>query len=99
MMTEKGKGISVLAMNTLAFTVCFASWLIYGVLITFLVDNKVFTFDKAQIGWLIGIPILTGAIGRLPVGILTDKYGGRVVYPVVMLLAPGAPVAVGSPHH
>src|SRR3989304_3295496 len=96
MMTEKGKGISVLAMNTLAFTVCFASWLIYGVLITFLVDNNVFTFDKAQIGWPIWALSLPGAIGRLPAGILTDKYGGRVVYPVVMLLAAGALMAVSS---
>ena len=38
-------------------------------------------------GWLIGIPVLTGSITRLPVGILTDKYGGRVVYSVLMLLA------------
>lgn len=30
-------------------------------------------------GWLIGIPVLTGSIFRLPLGIVTDKWGGRPV--------------------
>lgn len=77
----------VLFMNTLAFTVCFAVWTMYGVLVTFLVDNRYLVIDKAQIGWLIGIPILTGSIMRLPVGLLTDKYGGKPVYLGVMVFA------------
>lgn len=89
-MTEQRKAYQVLAMNTLAFTVCFAVWMMNGVLITFLVGNGVFDWDKAQMGWLIGIPVLTGSIFRLPVGILTDKYGGRIVYTIVMLLSAGA---------
>lgn len=83
----------VLAMNTLAFTVNFACWMMYGVLITFLVVNRVdtglggpTTWDKVQIGWLIGIPVLTGSILRLPIGVLTDMYGGRKVYTVQMLI-------------
>ncbi len=83
----KGQAIQVLVMNTLAFTVCFAAWMMNGVLVTFLVDNQVFEFSKVQIGWLIGTPVLTGAITRLPVGLLTDKYGGRVVYTVLMLIS------------
>lgn len=74
-------------MNTLAFTVCFAVWTMYGVLITFLVDNRYLMIDKAQIGWLIGIPILTGSVMRLPVGLLTDRYGGKPVYLSVMVFA------------
>lgn len=74
-------------MNTLAFTVCFAVWTMYGVLVTYLVDNRIFTFDKAQIGWLIGIPILTGSLLRLPVGMLTDRYGGKPVFIGVLLFA------------
>jgi NNP family nitrate/nitrite transporter-like MFS transporter len=74
-------------MNTLGFTVCFAVWMMYGVLITFLVANRVYAFDKAQMGWLLGTPVLTGSIFRLPVGVLTDKYGGRFVYIGVMLVS------------
>ncbi len=38
-------------------------------------------------GWLIGIPVLTGAIFRLPLGVLTDTYGGKWVYGILLLLA------------
>ena len=83
----KSRAIRVLTVSTFAFTINFACWMMYGVLITFLVINRVFEWDKAQIGWLIGIPVLTGALFRLPVGILTDIYGGRKIFTVVMLIA------------
>ncbi len=87
MLSEQKKANIVLGMNTVAFTICFAVWMMNGVLVTFLVDSGVFSWDKAQIGWLIGVPVLTGALVRLPVGILTDKYGGRIVYTILMLVA------------
>ncbi len=89
-MTERGKAFSVLAMNTLAFTVCFAVWMMNGVLVTYFVDNRLYAFDKAQMGWLIGIPVLTGSLLRLPMGVLTDRFGGRVVFPLLMLAAAAA---------
>lgn len=92
-MSERSRAISVLTMNTLAFTVCFAVWMMYGVLITYLVDRRLFDFDKVEMGWLIGIPVLSGALFRLPVGVLTDRYGGRPVYAVVMLVAAAASFA------
>ena len=87
MMSNRAKALSVLTANTLAFTVCFAVWMMNGVLITYLVDQQVYDFSKAEMGWLIGIPVLTGAIFRLPVGMLADRYGGRPVYAGVMLAA------------
>lgn len=89
-MFESKRAISVLTMNTLAFTICFAVWMMNGVLITFLVENGVYQWDKAQMGILIGIPVLTGSLTRLPVGVLTDKYGGRIVYTILMLLTAAA---------
>lgn len=86
-MKETQKAVSVLTMNTLAFLVCFSCWVIYGVLITFLVDNGLYSFDSGQIGLLIGTPVLTGSILRLPLGILTDKFGGRFMYIAVMLIS------------
>lgn len=88
-MVESGLSKRVLFMNTLAFTVCFAVWTMYGVLATFLVENHVLQIDKAQLGWLIGIPVLSGSIFRLPVGLLTDRLGGKPIYVWVMLLAAG----------
>lgn len=86
-MTTRAKAISVLSANTVAFTVCFAVWTMYGVLVTFLVDQQVYSFTKSQMGWLIGIPVLTGALFRLPAGMLTDRYGGRPVFAAIMLFA------------
>lgn len=81
-----GKSHKMLFFNTLAFTVCFAAWMLNGVLVTFLSSNQVFDWGPVQIGWLIGIPVLTGAIFRLPAGILTDKFGGKWVYGILLLL-------------
>ncbi|MBL0211735.1 MAG: MFS transporter [Holophagaceae bacterium] len=86
-MDQKAKSLSALTMSTLAFTLCFAVWTLNGVLVTFLVENGVFRWDQAQIGWLIGIPVLTGSLMRLPVGLLTDKFGGRKVYTILLLLS------------
>ena len=86
-MDDNKKALSVLLLNTIAFTVCFACWMLNGVLVTFLVEHHVFEWSQSQIGWLIGIPVLSGALFRLPVGILTDQYGGRPIYTMVMLLA------------
>ena len=85
-MKEQPGAWRVLSLNTIAFTVCFAAWMLNGVLVTFLVENGVFDWDTAQMGTLIGIPVLTGSIMRLPLGMLTDRFGGRPVYALLMLL-------------
>ncbi|MDD2733488.1 MAG: MFS transporter [Desulfuromonadaceae bacterium] len=80
------KSHKVLFLNTLAFTVCFAAWMFNGVLVTFLVDNQVFTWGPVKIGWLLGIPVLTGSLFRLPAGMLTDKFGGKPVFGALLFL-------------
>ena len=80
------KSHKILLLNTLAFTVCFAAWMFNGVLVTFLVDNQVFNWGPVQVGWLFGIPVLTGSIFRLPAGMLTDKYGGKPVFGALLIL-------------
>jgi len=80
------KSHKMLFFNTLAFTVCFAVWMLNGVLVTFLVDNQVFDWGPVKMGWLMGIPVLTGAIFRLPAGILTDKFGGKPVYAILLII-------------
>jgi len=87
-MLEKvtAKSHKVLFLNTLAFTVCFAAWMFNGVLVTFLADNQVFKWGPIEIGWLMGIPVLTGSIFRLPAGMLTDKFGGKPVYGTLLFL-------------
>jgi NNP family nitrate/nitrite transporter-like MFS transporter len=74
------KSHKALFINTTAFTVCFAVWMLNGVLVTFLVSNQVFDWGPVEIGWLLGIPVLTGSVFRLPAGMLTDRFGGKPVY-------------------
>src|SRR3970282_2223981 len=76
----------ILFLNTLAFTICFACWTLNGVLVTFLVDRGVFNWSVVEVGWLLGIPILSGAIFRLPIGILTDKFGGKIIFSILLFL-------------
>ncbi|HEY5673916.1 MAG TPA: MFS transporter [Malonomonas sp.] len=81
-----GKSHKILFLNTLAFTVCFAAWMFNGVLVTFLADNQVFKWGPVEIGWLMGIPVLTGSIFRLPAGMLTDKFGGKPIYGTLLII-------------
>ncbi|MAG31655.1 MAG: MFS transporter [Deltaproteobacteria bacterium] len=80
------KSHKALFLNTLAFTVCFAAWMLNGVLVTFLAANEVFDWGPVEIGWLMGIPVLAGSVFRLPAGMLTDKFGGKPVYGTLLLL-------------
>ena len=79
------KSHKALTLNTVAFIVCFAVWMMNGVLVTFLTSNQVFAWSPVEIGWLMGIPVLTGAIFRLPAGILTDRFGGKPVFGLLLL--------------
>jgi NNP family nitrate/nitrite transporter-like MFS transporter len=85
--TDAGRARIALWTSTVAFTVCFAVWMMNGVLVTHLVGNRVFDWTKTQMAMLMAVPVLTGSLMRLPVSILTDKYGGKPVFGALMLLA------------
>lgn len=86
-MEQSKKAITILIANTVAFGICFSAWMLNGSLVTFLIDSGVYTWNRAEIGWLIGLPVLTGSVMRLPMGILADKYGGRPVFGLLMLFS------------
>jgi MFS transporter, NNP family, nitrate/nitrite transporter len=86
-MSDRALANRMLILNTLAFTICFAVWTMYGVLGAFLADNQIISLTTEDLGWLLGTPILTGSLMRLPVGILTDRFGGKPVFICVMLFA------------
>lgn len=77
----------ILFLNTLAFTICFAAWTMNGVLVTYLTDHGIYNWSVIETGWLLGIPILSGSIMRLPLGLLTDKYGGQKVFTYLLVLS------------
>ncbi len=72
----------VLAVSTLAFTVCFMVWMMFGVVGIPL--KKQLGLNATEFGLLTAMPVLTGSLVRVPLGIWTDRYGGRIVMTAVM---------------
>jgi nitrate/nitrite transporter NarK len=68
---------SVLFVSTLAFTVCFMVWMMFGVI--GIPIKKMLNLSSTQFGLLTAMPVLTGSLVRVPLGIWTDKFGGRIV--------------------
>ncbi|RTL27297.1 MAG: NarK/NasA family nitrate transporter [Burkholderiales bacterium] len=76
--------LSVLVVSTLAFTVCFMVWMMFGVIGIPL--KKQLGLNATQFGLLTAMPVLTGSLVRVPLGIWTDRFGGRIVLFITMLL-------------
>src|SRR5690349_12851517 len=79
----KGRSWSVLAGSTIAFTVCFAIWMMFAVI--GIPIKKMLGLNETQFGLLAATPVLTGSLIRLPLGMWTDTYGGRIVFFILML--------------
>ena len=73
---------SVLIVSTIAFTVCFMVWMMFGVIGIPL--KKTLGLNATEFGLLTATPVLTGSLIRVPLGIWTDRYGGRIVMTLLM---------------
>ena len=88
---EKKNLISVFDMNralilsTIAFTMCFSVWTIFSI-IGIRIKYEIGLTDT-QFGLLVATPILSGSLCRLYLGILTDQYGGKIIFPLLMILS------------
>ena len=80
--TQQRKAWSVLIVSTLAFTVCFMVWMMFGVI--GIPIKKLLNLNATQFGLLTATPVLTGSLIRVPLGIWTDRYGGRIVMTLLM---------------
>ena len=79
---QSRKAWSVLIVSTLAFTVCFMVWMMFGVI--GIPIKKMLNLNATQFGLLTAMPVLTGSLIRVPLGIWTDRYGGRIVMAMLM---------------
>jgi MFS transporter, NNP family, nitrate/nitrite transporter len=73
----------VLTLSTVAFTLLFAVWLMFGVLGVPI--KAELHLDTVQFSWLTAIAVLSGSIWRLPLGILADRIGGRRLLTWILL--------------
>lgn len=85
---------AALVMSTVALAACFMVWTIFSIVGVRI--QREFGLNETQFGLLVGMPILTGALSRLPLGILADRIGGRIVYTVLMLVAAAAAWAMAG---
>lgn len=83
MATQTYKAWSVVTASTLAFTVCFMVWMMFAVIGIPIKQNL--ALNETQFGVLVALPVLTGSLIRLPLGMWTDRYGGRIVFFILML--------------
>ena len=83
MASQSYKQWSVLASSTLSFTVCFMVWMMLGVVGIPL--KQQLGLNETEFGVLAAMPVLTGSLVRVPLGIWTDRFGGRIVFFILML--------------
>ena len=83
MASQKTKQFAVLSMSTLAFTVCFMVWMIFAVI--GIPIKEQLGLNETQFGILAAMPVLTGSLVRLPLGMMTDRFGGRPVLFSIMI--------------
>ncbi|HET9966981.1 MAG TPA: MFS transporter [Streptosporangiaceae bacterium] len=71
----------MLGMATAGFALTFWAWALLSPLgAHFKQSLGLSSFQQAL---LVAVPVIVGALGRIPVGALTDRYGGRIMFPVV----------------
>ena len=82
-----------LFLSTSAFAVSFAVWGLIGALApTF---AQTYGLSAKAKSLMIAIPVLLGALGRIPAGMLADRFGGRRVFAALLLLAAIPAVLIG----
>lgn len=82
----------VLALSSIAFTVMFAVWLMFGILGKPIQTE--FGLSDVELSWISAVAILNGSMWRLPAGMLADRIGGRKVMLVILAFSAVASFAV-----
>jgi NNP family nitrate/nitrite transporter-like MFS transporter len=73
-----------LGLSTFAFTVCFAVWTIFSIIGVQIKQDL--GLNDTQFGLLVATPVLTGSISRIFLGVWTEQFGGRIMFPLQMLV-------------
>jgi NNP family nitrate/nitrite transporter-like MFS transporter len=68
---------------TISFTVCFAAWGLIGAFAPRFRDAL--GLSASETALLVTVPVLLGSLARIPMGILTDRFGGRAIFSILMV--------------
>src|SRR6516162_4056718 len=73
-----------LALGTISFAVCFAAW---GLISAFAPRfRESFHLTATQTAFLVSVPVLLGALLRIVTGMLSDRFGGRITFTLLMFV-------------
>ncbi len=78
---HKGRPILMLVLATVGFAVNFWAWALLSPLGPRF--KETLQLSSFQQSFLVAVPVVVGSLGRIPVGVLTDRFGGRVMFPLV----------------
>lgn len=74
----------MLAMATLGFALNFWAWALISPLgPLFREEGTLGELTESDVALMVAVPVIVGSLGRIIVGALTDKYGGRLMFPVI----------------
>ncbi|MCC6270537.1 MAG: MFS transporter [Microbacteriaceae bacterium] len=74
----------MLALATVGFAVNFWAWALLSPLgPLFRNTGSLGELSEADVALLVAVPVIVGSLGRIPVGAMTDRFGGRVMFPIV----------------
>src|SRR5215510_12080185 len=83
-----------LVLGTGAFALCFA---VFGSVSAMMpVLKKQFHLAPVQASIAMAIPVLLGSLGRIPLGLLADRMGGRKVFTGTMIASVAAALLMGT---
>jgi NNP family nitrate/nitrite transporter-like MFS transporter len=74
----------MLAMATIGFAVNFWAWALISPLgPMFRTTGSLGKLSESDVALMVAVPVVVGSLGRIVVGGLTDRYGGRVMFPLI----------------
>src|SRR6476646_4423251 len=80
-----GSPTRALVLATISFALSFAAWGLVGGLAS--VVNGLYRLTASQTALLVAVPVLLGSLARLPMGMLTDRFGGRLVFSALLVFS------------
>ncbi|MEU4605432.1 MFS transporter [Kribbella sp. NPDC023972] len=81
---EAGSPWLMLCLATLGFAVNFWAWALISPLGPLFRQNGALgALSESDVALMVAVPVIVGSLGRIVVGALTDKFGGRVMFPIV----------------
>lgn len=80
-----------LGLGTVSFAICFAAWGLISAFAPQFRDR--FHLSAKETSLLVAVPVILGSLARIPIGMLADRFGGRLVFSL-LLLGIAAPVAL-----